>query len=276
MADQTIPILPSRKHSSFVTSEPTEFCFFVHPASYPGEISRLPGFSASNWVTQRLDNGVAIEFGKQDAFPGEFLYSVIYYYENHWADIYLNQGAVRQDTSAIELPPSMLDEILAAQLLARRGGLMLHACGVQADPRTGFVFSGVSGAGKTTTARLWSQHSPARLMSDERLVVRKQKGEFFLYSTPWNSPEFAIARLSAPLTKLFFLRHAESNRVRRLGLTEAVSTLLPRAYLPTWDRVGMENTLQFLEELVRAAPCYEFGFTPDQRAIEFVQCLQDC
>jgi hypothetical protein len=138
------------------------------------------------------------------------------------------------------------------------------------------VFSGVSGAGKTTTARLWSRHPTARLLSDERLAVRKIDGRFVLYSTPWNSPEFAITRLSAPLAGIFFLRHGAQNQARPMEINQAVTNLLQRAYLPAWDRQALENSLGVLEELAGAAPCYDFAFTPDTRAVEYVEWLNGC
>ncbi len=68
-----------------------------------------------------------------------------------------------------------LDEVLIANLLARGRGVELHSCAIIDHSGRGRVFAGMSGAGKTTTARLW-QPSASGIISDDRVIVREQDG----------------------------------------------------------------------------------------------------
>ena len=266
---------PAPKFSGFETDQLPKSIFRVHLQEYQGNPLGISSFCANNWVIHRLSSNFVIEFGTKDMPKSKYAYTVKFNPDVSGGEIYLNQRAINKDHSPIDLPPSMLDEVMAAQLLAYHHGLIFHACGIQVNPDTGYAFAGTSGAGKTTSARLWGEHTSTRLLSDERLVIRKQSKRFFIHSTPWHSPEFLTCRLQVPLSKLFILQHSEINRIRRLDVTEAVSLLLQRAYLPSWDFEGMEKTLEFLEQLCTTIPCYEFGFTPNQSAIQFIQCLRD-
>src|SRR4030095_7414071 len=64
-----------------------------------------------------------------------------------------------------------LDDLVFQHHLARAGRLVVHACGLVVDGGA-VLFAGASGAGKTTTARLWSRLRPGtRVLSDDRVVV---------------------------------------------------------------------------------------------------------
>jgi len=84
-----------------------------------------------------------------------------------------------------------LDEVLMINWLSRGGGIMMHACGVS-DNSQGLVFSGTSGAGKSTVADLWKARisklesrsmRPSNntiLLSDDRVIIRKIDGRFLV------------------------------------------------------------------------------------------------
>lgn len=150
---------------------------------------------------------------------------------------------------------------------------MLHASALKVSDNQGLLFSGTSGDGKSTTVKLWQKSGKGILLGDERIAVRKIDGKFWLFSTPWHGSGQPVGADSALLDQLFILQHGSENHARRLKPAEAVSLLLARAYLPFWDRDGMEFSLAFLEDLCSSFPCYEFAFVPDQSAVEYIECL---
>lgn len=245
----------------------------LHLEEQPGPPPGVQTFQANNWVAYRQENGVWIEFGKKDMPPDRYVYSAFIDQDGLNGDIYLNHKARTRDPAPVEVPPPMLDAILTLQLLSARRGLMFHACGLALDARRGLLFAGVSGSGKSTTARLWSQYSQARLLGDERIAVRQLDGRFQMFSTPWHSDGIAVRHGSARLQRVFILAHDTRNRVQRLSPADAVARLLARAYLPSWDARGMDFTLEFLDALCQSLPCYLLGFTPDRQAVEFVTRL---
>jgi hypothetical protein len=163
-----------------------------------------------------------------------------------------------------------LAEVLMVCLLARGRGLMMHACGID-DGGRGFLFAGNSTHGKTTLARLWRDQ--ATVLNDDRIVLRQREGRFWMYGTPWHGDYSGVSAQGVPLEKVFFLRHAKGNQARQVGKLTAASMLLARSVPPLWDADGMGFTLDFLAQLAEAVPCYELGFAPDERAVEYVRCV---
>ncbi len=161
-----------------------------------------------------------------------------------------------------------LDELLMVNYLAQGRGIDIHACGVVSHA-FGMAFVGVSGAGKSTIAKLWKSRN-AKVLCDDRIILRKQKGGFRLYGTPWHGDARMAIPDEAPLEGLFFLKQARDNRIVSLSPLDAATRLTVRCFPTLYRTSGMEFTLDFITELAQTVPCYELQFTPDQRAIDEV------
>lgn len=272
-ASPAVRLALSPRYAPGLNGGPVEARFSVHLEKYAGQDLGPACYTASNWAAYPRQDGLAFEFGKTEQPGGGYAWTVVVDSAGQSGQIYLNQAAGRPQDAPLELPPAMLDEVLAAHLLACSRGVVFHGCGIMDSPQTGYLFAGVSGSGKTTSARLWHTVSPGGLLSDERTVARRIDGQYRLFSTPWHSPGFQIMPGNAPLSRLFILEHAPQNKARRLGLAEAVISLLPLCYLPVWNKAGLDFTLEFLEDLCRSLPVYRLGFTPDRRAVEYVRGL---
>ena len=77
-----------------------------------------------------------------------------------------------------EVPPLEypLDELLIMHRLTQESAIELHGCGIVGADGTGNLFVGHSGAGKSTTARLWAAREGIEILSDDRIIVRRDEG----------------------------------------------------------------------------------------------------
>lgn len=160
-------------------------------------------------------------------------------------------------------------ELLTITRLARGAGAILHGCGISREGR-GVVFAGESGAGKSTLSRLWAQKKGVELLSDDRVIVRRQNGLFRLYGTPWHGDAAFAAPGGVPLERIFFIRHGDRNATRAQAKASSVRDLLKCSFPPLWDAAGMSLTLEFFDELTSAVPCAELAFVPDSSALSFI------
>lgn len=168
---------------------------------------------------------------------------------------------------------SQFAQLLTVNLLARGRGLLLHSCAL-IDQDIGRLFVGVSGAGKSTMARLWSQLPGVQLLNDDRVILRQREGTFWIFGTPWHGDVRIVSSQARPIQQIFILKHADGNYVRRLSPAEASASLLVRAFPTYWYPEGMVFTLDFLAQLSQQLPCYELGFIPDPDVVEFVRCVK--
>ncbi len=168
-----------------------------------------------------------------------------------------------------------VDELLFHHRLAIDGHAVLHACGLNVG--TGAVLlCGESGAGKSTSARLWARLQPkTAILSDDRIVVRRDQDKLTAFGTPWHGEaRFATAR-SLPLTAVFFLQHAPVTAVRRLDTVEAAGQLFARSFPPLWRHETVAKVLEMCGTIAERLPCYELRFRPDHTAVDAVLAAVD-
>jgi len=161
-----------------------------------------------------------------------------------------------------------LDELLMIHRLARGEGVEIHACGVITPDGIGRLFVGHSGAGKSTTSRLWMRKPGVRVLSDDRIIVRLQNGNPVMYGTPWHGDAGLAEQACAQVNQVFLLAHGDRNEIVPLEPGRAAAELFTRTFVPYHSGFGLTNTLQFLERLTEQVPIAVFRFKPDESAIE--------
>jgi hypothetical protein len=161
-------------------------------------------------------------------------------------------------------------ELLLIQYLAQERGLIVHACGID-DGGGGMLFVGESGAGKSTLSNLWHQHNGITILSDDRIILRKKNGAFWMHGTPWHGEARFVSPRSAKLDHIFFLKHARTNAVRALNRADTVVEFLKASFPPFWDNRGVEFAMAFLSDLTKAVQCRELSFKPDGSVIDFIK-----
>ncbi|MFH1191658.1 MAG: hypothetical protein V1670_05635 [Candidatus Omnitrophota bacterium] len=167
-----------------------------------------------------------------------------------------------------------LQVLLINYFAQRNQGIFTHSIGVKDLDGSGLLFSGKSGAGKSTTARLWHKHSKAMVLNDDRIIVRKLNGKFFIYGSPWHGEfsDYLASRIeSAPLKRIFFIHHSPENIATRISPKQAFSLLYSALFPTFWDKNCLENIAAFCDDLVKNVPCCSLGFVNDKRMIEFVR-----
>jgi len=170
-----------------------------------------------------------------------------------------------------------LQVLLINYVAQRNEGIFTHAIGVKELDGKGLLFAGKSGSGKSTTAKLWYKHSKAMVLNDDRIIVRKLNGKFFIYGSPWHGEfsDYLTSRIdSAPLEKLFFIHHSSKNTVKWISEKTAFNFLYPALFPTFWDKECLENIVSFCQDLIRSVPCYSLGFVNDKKMIGFVRKIE--
>jgi hypothetical protein len=171
------------------------------------------------------------------------------------------RGRVRQTANPYALDSVL--RILHSLVLSARGGFLLHAASGICEGRA-YLFSGVSGAGKTTMTRL--APSDVTLLTDEISYVRLSSAGYTAYGTPF-SGELAEAgeNTNAPISALFFLEKGPENRVAELPPAEAVRRLMRNILFFAEDHQLVEKLLATACAFVQEVPVRRLTFCPDSR-----------
>ncbi len=214
-----------------------------------------------NLVQPRLNTNqdvqVRMDSGKWSLLRGDF--------QSEW-DPGARKGWIRQSAN-----PYSIDSVLRivhSLILAREGGFLLHSASAMRNNRA-FLFSGVSGAGKTTIAQL--APSDVTLLTDEISYIRHDGKGYQAYGTPFAGE---LARLgencSAEVAMLFFLNQGQENRIEEISSLTAVKLLLRNILFFANDPELVKLVFSSAVDFVMNIPVRRLTFLPNERVWDLI------
>ncbi len=159
--------------------------------------------------------------------------------------------------------------IVHTLILARQGGFLLHGASAVRDGRA-FIFSGVSGAGKTTISRLAPPDTT--LLTDEISYIRPDGNGYRAFGTPFAGELATLGEnVSAPVSTLFFLEKGKENRVEIVPRDQVMRSLLRNILFFAEDAELVNLVFQSACNFVENVCIRKLVFFPDQRVWETIR-----
>ncbi len=177
-----------------------------------------------------------------------------------------SHGRIQQSVN-----PYSLDSVLRivhTLLLARQGGFLVHASSAVRNGRA-FLFSGVSGAGKTTIARLAPPDTA--LLTDEISYVSRQDDQYSAVGTPFYGELARVGEnLRAPIDCLYLLAKGPENKIEPIIGANAVRGLLGNILFFARDPEFVKLVFDAAFDFVSRVPVRRLTFVPDARVWEMI------
>jgi len=158
--------------------------------------------------------------------------------------------------------------IIHSLLLAQEGGLLMHAASVVRNGKA-FLFTGVSGAGKTTISRL--APADATLLTDEISYLTRNGHGYIAHGTPFAGELAKVGEnVRAPLAGLYLLQKGPENSISPVRASAAVRGLMENVLFFAHDPKLVSMVFESACELVCRVPVYRLTFVLDQRVWELI------
>ena len=267
--------------------------------------ANIEGFSTYNVHPKKKDITLLFNFsplnieGKELFIAdstGEFFYQNIwkvYHYNGaiYYSIYYLNHPVLKQaiftynkSNSTIEIFLTPLNPLLPIELnpfehpigvlmltrlLQENGGFLIHGSGVS-DGANGYIFTGVSGIGKSTMASIWKSIG-AEVVNDDRLMICENGDEYTFYNTPM--PHYNDFSKNASLKGIFLLSQSPINHCTRISGVKALTKVMANFMQQFYDADVISKQLNQTEQLVSRVPVYELGFKPDTDVVSLIRDL---
>ena len=183
-------------------------------------------------------------------------------------------GTIRQSANPYSIDAVL--RIVHTLVLAQEGGFLMHAASAIRNGKA-FLFSGVSGAGKTTISRL--APPDATLLTDEisyvrkdvRKDVKKQDLSYVAFGTPFTGELAKLGEnVSAPISALYLLAQGPENRIDPVAPGQAVRELLANVLFFAEDQELVQRSFHAACEFVSRVPVSRLTFVPDARVWEMI------
>lgn len=139
---------------------------------------------------------------------------------------------------------------------------------------TGILFTGPSGAGKTTQARLWERFRNARIICSDRTLLRKQDGNWCSYGYPMDGSQPVRSGEVHAAGCIVLVKQSRDGKssIKRLQAGKAAAQLMPQLVIDQWNVNARNQAAEDLFLLLEEIPVYQLTATMDEQA---VVCLEE-
>lgn len=272
-ADDGLDLMPSTKFKNFISSSSKKGisikvhsgsielpslsqCVFAAPyveETETGLIERNPDFWSIWKHNEELFIKTVSPSGKRNSLLKFSLNS------SGW-DLYIDSE--QKTIDPLEYP---LDGLVLYYLAVIKGDIMIHASGVN-HKGNGYIFSGISGKGKTTMAALWEE-AGATVIHDDRLILRKTAEGWMMYNTPVYDNEIPAF---SNIDKFFIIEHGPENRSALLKDSVAISAFMMNCIQHNWSHDLISGMLHSVSDLCNLIPVFKLSFKPDLSIIDYI------
>ena len=144
---------------------------------------------------------------------------------------------------------------LATQLTAK-GVLLIHGSVIAVDGE-GYLFTALSGTGKSTHVRLWRElfGDRAVMVNDDKPLISVKGNVPLVFGTPWDGKHHLSTNISVPLKAIIHLQRGKENSIEPLTPAAMLPVLLQQTFRPQ-SPTGTLQVMQGLDALSRGVKFY--------------------
>lgn len=156
--------------------------------------------------------------------------------------------------------------IVMHYMTLKADAVMMHAsCAF--DGNKARIFTGFSGAGKSTMSKIWFDAGNV-IINDDRIVIRREGSDYYVYNTPMyydDNPK------KAPLSSIFLISHSPENKIEQYTGALAVTSVMAFSIQNNFNEKFVEKRIDFFNKLCSNILVYKLGFVPDQSIVHFIK-----
>ncbi len=162
-----------------------------------------------------------------------------------------------------------LGSLLLLYMVHLKGGVLMHASAV-IDRGNSYLFSGVSGIGKSTMAKLWFECG-GDVINDDRVVLRLHDNVVKIYNNPM--PYYQQYHKEGILKKIFLLKQSPENYIKPISGVNAYSRVLGNFIQQFYEKEMVNKHLDYILKILDRVSVYEVGFKPDHEIVSLIRSL---
>ncbi|MCI5648533.1 MAG: hypothetical protein MR332_03730 [Fusicatenibacter sp.] len=172
---------------------------------------------------------------------------------------------------SLNFDPVFTSLLALEKRMLQQNSLILHCSHLQYQGQ-GILFSGPSGIGKSTQARLWETYRGAKTLNGDRALLRLIHGKWFACGWPVCGSSEICHTGDSPIHAVVILQQGKENHIRKLSPLQAFTQLYSQITLNGWDYEAVQHGTELLEKFITSVPVYQLTCTISEDA---VFCLEN-
>ncbi|MDO5154832.1 MAG: PqqD family protein [Eubacteriales bacterium] len=151
-------------------------------------------------------------------------------------------------------------------MIAQKNGLLVvHSASILHNNQA-WLFSGHSGAGKSTHTNLWHQEFNTLILNGDLNMIGIEQNKAICYGLPWCGTSNIFTTKSHPLGGIVYLKKALENKVLEIPADKEQLYLLERLISPSWTKEQFESNIMLTNDIVNLIRSFQLFCTKDTEA----------
>ena len=150
--------------------------------------------------------------------------------------------------------------------------MVLH-CSVMQISDGVVLFSGPSGIGKSTQARLWEKYRGTRVINGDRTLLKKEGDVWMSLGWPICGSSEICYNESHPVKAVVFLGQAMENQGARLRYFDAVKYMISQITVNGWNPKFVEKIWNLVEDFAAQIPVFQYDCNMEESAVDTLEDL---
>lgn len=170
------------------------------------------------------------------------------------------------------VPPPFLEQAALYRMIANRmleyDTVLFHGSAISVDGQ-GYLFTALSGTGKSTHTALWRSHFGDRavMVNDDKPLLRIRDDGVWVCGTPWDGKHRISTNTMVRLKGIAILTRREHNSIRPMPAAMALPTILQQSHRPQ-NTEDVSKTLELIDKMLQHVPVYLLKCNMDPEAAE--------
>lgn len=149
--------------------------------------------------------------------------------------------------------------------------ILFHSSALAMDGQ-GYLFTALSGTGKSTHSRLWREYFGDRvtMINDDKPFIRIGETESRVYGSPWDGKHHLSTNMSVPIKAICILERDTANHIEPISADDAFAILYQQTYRSK-DPAKLVKTIDLLTRMSSQVKLYRLGcnMEPDAARVSY-------
>lgn len=153
-----------------------------------------------------------------------------------------------------------------------KDAMVLHCCALKTGDGV-ILFSGPSGIGKSTQARLWEKYRDARVINGDRTLLKIEDQQWSSLGWPICGSSEICYNETYPVKAVVFLGQAPVNRGQRLRYVDAVCIMISQTTVNGWNPKFVEQIWNLVEDFAGKIPVFYYECNMEEEAVDTLEAF---
>lgn len=154
--------------------------------------------------------------------------------------------------------------------LRKENMMAIHSSSIIYNDKA-YLFSGLSGTGKTTHTNMWIDYYNVEILDGDMCICGAKDEKIYAYGSPWCGSSGKFLNKTVELGGIVFLHQANDNYIKEMSEINKVINIYYRNFIIPLCKEHVSNLMRMASNISKNSICVELYNKPEREAVEIIK-----